>query len=61
MVHAVTRSGAITGNDRGTSAEIGAPWVRRAGKKPPLFDPVKERETFLKARREFTDPRSLSS
>jgi len=61
MVCAVTRSGNATGNDRGKSAEMGVPGVRRAWKKPPLFDHVQERETFLKARREFTDPRVSSS
>ena len=49
LVHAVTRSGIAIGHDRGKSIETGVPRVRRVGQKPPPFDPVQERETFLKS------------
>jgi len=35
--------------------------VWRVGQKPPLFDPIKERETFLEARREFMEPGTSST
>jgi len=50
QVQAVTQSGIATGDDRGKATAIGAPWVRRDGKKQPPFDLIKERETFIEAR-----------
>jgi len=61
LVRAVTRSGTVMNHDKGKSVETGVPGVRRAGQKPPPFDHMQERETFLKARREFTNPTTSSS
>lgn len=43
------------GDDKGKSNAMGTSWVRKAEQKQPPFDPLKERETFFEARREFAD------
>lgn len=49
------------GDDRGKESMTCAPWVWRAWQKPPPFDPIKERETFLEATRKFEDSGASSS
>lgn len=49
------------GDDKGKSTAMGTSWVRKAKQKQPLFDPLKERETFFEAIREFVDHGYLTS
>lgn len=46
----------MTRDDKGnTIVTVDNLWVKKADPNHPLFDPIQERDTFLEARRDFTD------
>jgi len=61
-IQVVTIGGAMTRGDRmNVVATPEGPWVKKAVQKPPTFDPLKERDIFQEARREFVGVEALTS
>jgi len=58
----VTRSGTATGNDKADGRkEVEATWIRKATKKAHVFDILKEKQAFTKARQSFMDDGASTS
>lgn len=53
-VNIVARSGATTGDDKGKK-KVEETWVRKTIEKAPRFSILKEKETFMGAKRSFVD------